>query len=185
MSEKARQQSAKDEILATARRRFDYAEEFEREQRAEALDDLKFRAGEQWPEDVKRARELDRRPTITINRLPQFLRQVTNDQRQNRPSINVSPVDDKADIETAKVFQGLIRQIEQNSNADVAYDTAFAAAATHGFGYFRVTTDYASPESFEQEILIKRIRNAFSVYMDPSAQEPDGATRTGHLFSRT
>ena len=72
-------------------------------------------------------------------------------------------------------MQGIIRHIEYNSNADVAYDTAFEAAATKGLGYFRIITDYSSPTSFDQEILIKRIRNSFSVYVDPNYQEPDGS----------
>lgn len=107
--------------------------------------------------------------------MPQFIRHITNDQRQNRPTIKVFPVDDKADIETAKILQGMIKHIEYNSNADTAYDTAFEGAVTKGFGFFRVVTDYVDPMSFEQEILIKRIRNHFSVYLDPNSKEPDGS----------
>jgi len=164
-----------EEILEIARKRFDLAAEAEAEIRKEALDDLKFSAGEQWPEDVKRAREQDRRPCITINRLPQFIRQITNDQRQNRPSIKVSPVDDKADLETAKIYQGLIRHIEYASNADTAYDTAFDSAVRASFGFFRVVTDYCDPFSFEQEIRILRVPDRFSCYLDPSYREPDGS----------
>jgi hypothetical protein len=166
---------SEEEILALARKRFNLAVEAEAAIRVDALDDLKFRAGEQWPADVRSARDQDKRPCLTINKLPGQIRQVTNDQRQNRPSIKVSPVDDNADIETAKVLQGIIRHIEYNSNADVAYDTAFEGAATKGLGYFRVITDYADPFSFDQEILIKRVRNSFSVYIDPNYHEPDGS----------
>lgn len=174
---------ADDEFLKIARERFQLAVDAELEIRRDALDDLKFRSGEQWPQDVKQSREIDRRPCLTINRLPQYLRQVTNDQRQNRPSIKVNPVDDNADVETAKVLQGLIRHIEYNSNADVAYDTAFEAAATKGLGYFRVITDFCDPQSFDQEILIKRIRNSFTVYLDPNYQEPDGSdSNWGFVF---
>lgn len=163
------------DILKIARERFDLAVEAEADIRRAALDDLKFRSGEQWPQDIKASRDQDRRPCLTINRLPQFVRQVTNDQRQNRPSIKVSPVDDKADIDTAKILQGLIRHIEYTSNAELAYDTAFEGAVTKGIGYFRVVTDYCDSHSFDQEILIKRIRNSFSVYLDPTYQEPDAS----------
>lgn len=164
-----------DQIVAEARAFFTLVEEAESEIRALALDDLKFRAGDHWPEEIKRSRDLDNRPCLTINKVPQSVQQVTNDQRQNRPSIKVSPVDDKADPETAKIYQGLIRHIEYNSNADVAYDSAFEGAVTGGFGYLRVLTNYVSPFSFDQEILIKRIRNPFSVFFDPFSQEPDGS----------
>ena len=164
-----------EKILETARARFHRAAEFENDIRIEALEDLNFSAGNQWPEDVKRNRSVDGRPCLVVNRLPQFVRQITNDQRQNRPSIKVDPVDDNADVETAKIRQGLIRHIEYNSNADVAYDTAFDGAVRVGFGYFRIVTDYCDPMSFDQELLIKRIPNQFKVYKDPSSREPDGS----------
>lgn len=143
--------------------------------RDEALDDLRKLAGDHWDDKDKRQRQLDRRPCLTINKLPTFLHQVTNDQRQNVPSIKVSPVDSNADIETAETIQGLIRHIEYSSNADVAYDTAVNSAAAIGFGYFRLITDYCTPSSFDQDIRFQRIRNAFTVYLDPMSEEPDGS----------
>lgn len=164
-----------DTILETAKKRFQLAVEAELEIRPEALDDLKFSSGDQWPDKIKKDREVDRRPCLTINRLPQSIHQLTNDQRQNRPSIKVSGVDDKADPKTAEVLQGMIRHIEYSSDADTAYDTAFDSAVRVGFGYFRIVTEYCDAMSFEQEIRIKRIRNRFSVYLDPSYQNPDGS----------
>jgi hypothetical protein len=164
-----------DDILKVARERFKLAEEAESDNRKVALDDIRFRAGEQWPDDVKQARSYDRRPCLTINRIPQFVRQITNDQRQNRPSIKVHPLDNQASAETAKVLEGMFRHIEYNSNADTAYDTAFDAAVTHGRGFFRVVTDYCHPTSFDQELLIKAIPDPFCVYFDPFSVEPDGS----------
>lgn len=174
-TEKSNKPTSDEDLLKVARDRFQLAAEAESEIRKEALEDLRFSAGEQWPEDVKRARDLDKRPCLTINRLSQFVQQVTNDQRQHRPAIKVSPVDDKGDIETAKIFQGMIRHIEYASDADTAYDTAFDSSARTGFGYFRVVTEYSDPMSFELDIRVKRIRNRFSVYLDPSYQQPDGS----------
>ncbi|MEK6398074.1 MAG: portal protein, partial [Terriglobus sp.] len=139
-------------IVETAKKRFQMASDAEAELRSDALDDLKFFAGDQWEDNIKRARQTDGRPCMTINRLPQFVRQVTNEQRQNRPAIQVNPVDDDADPDTAEIIQGLIRHIEYDSGADAAYDTAFFCAATYGFGFFLVTTEYSGPLSFEQDI---------------------------------
>lgn len=164
-----------EDIIASAKKRFADVEDAESDQRKAALEDLKFRTGDQWPDDVKTQRNLDGRPCLVINRLPQFIRQITNDQRQNRPSIKVYPVDDKADKDTAKVLQGLIKHIEYNSNADLAYDTAFESAVTTGRGFFRILTDYCNPMSFNQEILIRLIENSMSVYFDPFSIEPDGS----------
>lgn len=172
-----------EEILRIAKERFHLAEEAYNDVRQIALEDLEFSVGEQWPEEIRAERERDQRPCFTINRMPQQIRQVTNDQRQNRPAIKVSPVDDKADIETAKILQGIIRHIENDSNADVAYDTGFDGAVRKSFGFWRVITEYVSPRSFEQQIKIKAIRNAFSCYLDPSHKEPDGSDANwGFIF---
>lgn len=164
-----------EKIVEDAKSFFQLAKEAESEVRSLALEDLEFISGKQWPERIQQDRDIDGRPCLVINRLPQFVQQVTNDQRQNRPAIKVHPISDGADIETAKVIQGLIRHIEYNSNAEVAYDTALESAVRGGFGYFRIITDFVSPDSFDQELLIKRIRNPFSVYFDPFSQEPDGS----------
>lgn len=162
-----------EKLLQQARKRFRLASDAEESIRREALEDLRFRAGEQWPQNIKIDRQNTGRPCLTINRIPQFLRQVTNEIRQNRPSIQVNPVDDQADPETAEILQGIMRHIEVSSDADVAYDTAAEHAATFGFGYLRVITDYVDERSFDQEIRIERIRNPFSIYFDPECQKPD------------
>lgn len=162
-------------ILELARQRFESGIEATNEIRKLAVEDLEFSAGNQWPDDAKKERAQDNRPCLVINRIPQFIRQVTNDQKQNKPAIKVFPVDDKGDVETAKIMQGIVRHIEYNSNANVAYNYAFDGAVRKGFGFFRIITDYVSPTSFDQEILIKKIQNHFSVVLDPNHIEPDGS----------
>ena len=140
----------------------------------QAIIDLEFLNGNHWPDKQKRQRELDGRPCITVNKLPTFINQVTNNQRQNRGSIKVSPVGSKADIETADVINGMIKHIEYISNADVATDTAVAYAAAVGRGYFRIMPEYTDEMSFDQYLCFKRIRNIFSVAFDPTSVEADG-----------
>lgn len=160
----------------------EYREEFERckdavaDNHRAALDDIDFCDLEkQWPEAIARQRAIDQRPMLTINKLPAFKRQVVNDARQNKPSIKVLPVDDQADPDTAEVISGLIRNIEAVSNADVAYDTAAEQAVGGGFGYWRVDVDYAYDDSYDLDILIRRIINQFCVYPDPNSTEADSS----------
>lgn len=153
------------------------------ENRTNALDDLAFLKGDQWDERVKQARTLDGRPCLTINKLPVSLHQVTNSQRQNVPSIKVHPVSEGADQKVAEVVQGGIRHIEYKSKADVCYDTAVNGAAAIGIGYFRLITRYVDPSSFDQEIAFQRIRNSFTVYMDPSIVEVDGSDQQWCVIS--
>jgi hypothetical protein len=164
-----------DAIIAEVKRRYEASSKYYGDNHTAAMDDLQFLAGNHWPENVRRERELDGRPCLTINKLPTFLHQVTNDQRMNVPSIQVSPVDSGADVETAETMQGVIRHIEYASNADIAYDTAVNNAAAIGFGYWRLVTDYCNAKSFDQDIKFRRIRNPFTVYFDPNSEEPDGS----------
>ena len=174
------------DILATARSRLDMAMSCYSESREDENDDLKFYAGSpdnhwQWPADVLATRgavqgqTINARPCLTINKLPQHVRQVTNDMRQNRPGAKVIPVDDKADIQVAEIFNGMIRHIEYISDADVAYDTACENQVAYGEGYIRLLTEYCDDDTFNQDIKIGRVRNSFSVYMDPTIQDPTGA----------
>ena len=174
------------QLLATARKRLNMAISALSETREDELDDLRFYAGSpsnqwQWPADVLATRgavqgqSINSRPCLTINKLPQHVRQVTNDQRQNRPSGKVIPADDRADVDVAEVFNGIVRHIEYISDADVAYDTACENQVAYGEGYIRILTEYCDEKTFDQDIKIARIRNSFSVYMDPTIQDPCGA----------
>jgi hypothetical protein len=144
--------------------------------RQEALEDLKFvSGGDQWPVDLQNSRNLESRPVLTINKLDGYCRQVTNQQRQQRPRIKVHPTNTQADVKTAEIIEGICRHIEINSNADNAYDTAFDHAVRMGWGYWRVTTDYVKQDSFDQEIFIEAIQNPFTVYFDPNSEAVNGS----------
>lgn len=165
-----------DDLLIEAREAFELCNEKETNNRENWIDDVRFaRLGEQWPEAIKAQRRREGRPCLTINRLPAFIRQVTNDARQNTPSIKFHPVGDGADQETAKILDGLARNIEYTSNADVAYDNALDNAVTGGFGYFRISTDYASDDVFDQDIQIEAIKNPLTVYGDPMSTCADSS----------
>jgi hypothetical protein len=168
------------------RRRYTLAISAYSDSREDELDDLRFMAGSpdnmwQWPADVLATRgsvqgqTINARPCLTINKLPQHVRQVTNEQRQNRPTGKVIPADDRADVRVAEIFDGMVRHIEYISDADVAYDTACDNQVTYGEGYIRILTEYCREDSFDQDLKIGRIRNAFSVYMDPAIQDPCGS----------
>lgn len=169
-------------IIAECQDRMRISVAAESENRAMALEDLAFEKGDQWDPIVQAQRTRDARPCLTINKLPTFLHQITNSQRQNVPSIKVHPVG-ASDAKVAEIVQGGIRHVEYASNADVAYDTATNSAAAIGFGYFRLLTDYCREDSFDQEIRFQRIRNPFTVYMDPAHVNPDGSDQQWCILS--
>src|SRR6185295_2112185 len=134
-----------EEILEEAKERLKQCIDDSDQQRKKQKDDLLFSTLEQWPSDVRSSRENDpngARPCLTIDQINQYIVQVVNDMRQNRPAIKVRPVDDNADVDTAEVFQGVIRQIEDQSQAQIPYMTAGESAVRVGEGYFRIITEY-------------------------------------------
>jgi hypothetical protein len=143
--------------------------------RQEALEDLKFGGGDQWPVELQNSRNLESRPVITVNKVDNYCRQVSNQQRQQRPRIKVHATNTHDDMVDAQTIQGIIRHIEVNSNADHAYDNAFEYAVRMGWGFMRVRTDYVSEDSFDQEIYIDPVDNPFTVYYDPNSVAPDGS----------
>jgi len=143
--------------------------------RAEALDDVRFAAGDQWPVDVQNSRVLEARPCLTINKVDAYIRQICNQQRQQRPRIKVHGMNNESDAKVAEIITGICRHIENQSDADSAYDHAFEYAVKMGWGYWRITTDYVREDSFDQEIYIKPIENPFTVYFDPNSVLPDGS----------
>ena len=126
----------------------------------------------QWPDEVKTLRS--GRPTYAADRLNAQVKQLTNAQRENRPAVTVHAVNSEADEETAEVLQGIVRHIEYQSNADLAYDDAFESCVRSGIGFWRLTTKYEE-KSFNQCICIEPIVNPFQVYVDPNYKMPDGS----------
>jgi hypothetical protein len=143
--------------------------------RAEALDDVRFAAGDQWPVDVQNSRVLEARPCLTINKVDAYIRQICNQQRQQRPRIKVHGMNNESDAKVAQILTGICRHIENQSDADSAYDHAFEYAVKMGWGYWRICTDYVREDSFDQEIYIKPVENPFTVYFDPNSVLPDGS----------
>jgi len=143
--------------------------------RAEALDDVRFAAGDQWPVDVQNSRVLEARPCLTINKVDAYCRQIVNQIREQRPRIKCHGMNTQTDEKQAEIITGLCRHIELQSDADQAYLNAVDYAVRMGWGYIRIHTNYVKDDSFNQEIYIKPIENPFTVYFDPNSIMADGS----------
>ncbi len=161
------------DIVQEAQERLEAAWVQDRENREDGFMDLKFLAGDQWPNEIRLQREAQNRPCLTINRLPQFVNQVANTVRVNPSAIKAIPAGGEATAELAEVYSGLMRQIQYRSNATNVFANAVYYAVACGIGHFRVVTDYDGEDGFDQEILIKRIQHPLSVFWAPGAVEPD------------
>jgi hypothetical protein len=168
-------------FLNTAMERWRTCETAEAVLRQEAQKDLRFLNLEQWDEQDERDR--GDRPTLVIDQIGEPFRQLVGRQKSAKPSINTVPVDSGADIDTAEIYQGLIRHIEYKGHAKAARDEAFKSAAAIGWGYYRIVTEYESNGEidapldvlFDQSIRYQPIENSMSVFRDPTCplHEPE------------
>ena len=161
------------DIVQEAQERLEAAWVQDRENREDAFMDLKFLVGDQWPNEIRQQREAQNRPCLTINRLPQFVNQVANTVRVNPPAIKAIPAGGEATAELAEIYSGLMRQIQYRSNATNVFANAVYYAVACGIGHFRIVTDFADENGFDQEIQIKRIQHPLSVFWAPGSVEPD------------
>jgi hypothetical protein len=142
----------------------------------QARQDMNFLSGKedaQWT--AKERSDRDGRITLTVDRLSQIVHQVANDIRMNTPSIKVIPSGKQASQEVAEIMGGLIRNIEYESNADDAYDSASLSAVRCGIGFIRVVPEIEDDETQDQRLLIKKIINPLAVYLDPRSINSDGS----------
>mgnify|MGYP000544140305 CR=1 FL=1 len=163
-----------DAFLLEMRERFDEADQADRLNREMGMEDLEFLAGNQWDPKVKAQRDRKKLPSLTINTLPQYVGQIVGDIRINRPSIRVRPAED-GDKKVAEVRQGLIRFIENQSNAQQVYALAGEDQVGGGLGHFRVSLEWAKDDSFDRDLKIKHVPNPFAVVWDPMSIDPTGA----------
>lgn len=164
------------EFLTVAHDRFERSNQVEKDWRINATEELDFIAGEHWTQDMKDERK--GRPCLTFDRIGPSCDQVTNNMRQNPPEARIAPVGSMATKDEADLIQGLLRNIDQDSNGETAYITAYDYAVKVGRGWWRNSFDWEtddpdSPDAMLQKIVTKRIRNPFSVYPDPAAEEFD------------
>ena len=172
--------------MVSLRQRFDTMTTAWSVNRDQAINDDKYVAGDQWEDVIVKERTEEGRPMLTYNLLLTFCNQIVNQTRQEWPQIRVKPVDADAssskriqnvqgnkDYSMAEVMMGIIRNIEHVSRADQAYITAHEHQVQHGFGFFRAQPVYTRDDSFEQELKIFRVKNSYSVLIDPQAQNAD------------
>lgn len=163
---------SKEELHKEMLARHDECRDYWNDEYKLARDDMEFAfmPDGQWDEWMKSTRT--GRPMYTVNKLRQAMKQITNDQRQNRPQAKVRAEED-GDTDLAEVRQGLIRNIDSKLDAQRAVDTAFQFAVGGGFGVWRITTSYQDDGGFDQVIQREEIANPYSVTFDPSARKKD------------
>lgn len=167
-----------DPIVNEAQRFLDRCQEWYSEANRRFLEDLKFANGDskngyQWPNNIRHARDIDQRPALTINIVRQHNKQIINQALQSKSDITVLGTGGGASSESASAFKWIIKHIEYQSNAWAAYKLALRYQVECGRGWWRIVTDWAGPDTFDQEVFIRPVWDPLSVYPDPDARMPD------------
>ena len=163
------------EVVAEIKKRYEMAAGAEAENRKLFSEDLRFvyqdtiEADGQWDSAILLQRR--GRPSYTFNRVIGAVNLVLGDQRQTRPSIRIRAANKDASTETASIFGGLWRDIEQASCAESIYDAQFKFAVAGGYGAFRLVPEYEDDKSFHQVLRIKDIPNPLTVLWDPECTD--------------
>ena len=163
---------ALDKVIELAMKRWRRADEADRQNREMAYEDLEFIEvpGAQWTEEAKNMRI--GRPCLEFDRLGTTIVQITGDIRQMRPAIKVVPVDSRGDVKTADTIAGMVRYVENRSDAPAAYFSAADQQVSCGIGHWKVMTEYGSDSTFEQEIRITPVPDGVGVRWDPDSILP-------------
>jgi hypothetical protein len=179
------------ELIQQARDRWVKCDEAETTQRERIVRAKQFRSGEQWPPEIKMQRkggasaiqgvpEMPARPCLTIDRLSQPCRQVSNQIKTANFSIDVLPNGFGADTDTANIFKGYLRYVQNRARGESPIEWAADQAIEGGIGWFRIRTEYVydDPEGvppdalMDQELRLERITNNLTVYCDPWSLKP-------------
>lgn len=165
-------------IVKKAKKFYEKCNTWESTFRARFVDDLKFAEADaynnyQWPNSVRRLRDIDDRPCITVNKTRMHNLQVINDAKQNKPEPRIRPVGGEASLESAEAMEGIVRHIQYRSKFSTILDQASSFQVRAGFGVYRIATDYADDDTMDQDIFIRPIIDPLSVMFDPDAKLAD------------
>lgn len=182
MDEAARQRK-EDEFVRLVHRRWKLMSDAEELQRRRSVEEVEFNSGKHWDSEMRKEREDKDQVVIEINRTPQFLNQVANEQRMTRPAAVIKPEGNGADEHRARILQGMVKSIEIKSESEAIHDDAFYAVLEKGWTYWRVKWQYESDRSFKKVVRTTRISNDFSVYCDPAATEYDKSDARDYVIT--
>lgn len=182
-----------DPVIAEARKRWTKCSEAEDPQRKRIVAAKKFHALDQWPAAIKLQREgagsisgqspQPPRPCLVVDRLSQPMRRVSNTIANADFGFEVLPIGAGANNETAEIFKGYLRRMQNQALSQTPVEWAGDSAIEGGIGWFRLRAKYAhdtwdgepTEAIFDQELAMERIANNLSVYCDSSAVLPTRA----------
>ena len=128
-----------------------------------------------WTDEDRDARKGSGRPCIHLDQLNQFLSQVNGNVRKSKRAIKAIPKGNGANDQDAQKRSMAIMGIEERSQAQPIYLSAFQSMIERSYGFAVIRTEYRDDTSFDMEILIKPIANPDTVLLSPYYKQPDAS----------
>jgi len=126
----------------------------------------------QWEPSI--ISQMTGRPRYTFDKCNPVVDSIAGEMEQAEFGIKVRPAGGEASKDLAKLYDGMIRNIESMSNAKHVYNAAGRKMVSAGFDAWRVAQEWADTDSFEQDLFIRKIANAVDrVWFDPGAEMQD------------
>lgn len=149
------------------------ADQDNRERSREQRDFLEKRDG-QWEDGVIKRLDADNRPRYTLDKTNPIINQISGEIKKADFGIKVEPAGGDASKEDANLLSGMIRNIQNTSNAKYIYSHAAKNMVGSGIDGWMVVQAYAETEAFDQDLFIKPIPNFVdSVWFDTNSQKQD------------
>jgi len=128
----------------------------------------------QW--DPYAWQKLEGRFRGTFDMCTPIVDQISGEIEQSDFSLNVSPSGGDSSIDVAKTYDGLIRNIRNISNADGVFNDASRSNVIGGFDAVEVVQEFVDGDSFDQDLIIKKVPNALdSVWFDLGSVKQDAS----------
>jgi hypothetical protein len=126
----------------------------------------------QWEQSI--VQKMSGRPRYTFDKCNPIVKSISGELKQADFDIQVKPAGGEATKQLAKVRDGLVRNIENVSNASQVFNASARKMIETGFDAWRVTQEWADGDSFDQDLFIRKIANAVDrVWFDPGAEMQD------------
>lgn len=120
--------------------------------------------------------KLEGRYRGTFDMCTPIVDQISGEIEQSDFSLNVSPSGGDSSIDIAKTYNGLIRNIRNISNADAVFNDASRSNVIGGFDAVEVVQEFIDGDSFDQDLIIKKVPNAVdSVWFDLGSVNQDAS----------
>lgn len=113
-------------------------------------------------------------PRYTFDKTTPKVESVCGELEQMDFDIKIIPANNDSNDETAKLYDGLIRNIENISDMPSIIRSAARGAYITGQDGWRIRNDYLDYSSFDQDLIIEKINNFNDrVWFDPNSERSD------------